>query len=231
MRVQELSQRTSSHSVTGFLNKVYLFMTLGLLFTAIIAYYFHSHPLVSQALTHSPVTFYGIIILQIGAVLLFSRTVRTMNTGAAFFLFFLYAALSGVTFGILSFVYTAQNIAYAFAITAGSFFGLSVVGFVTKKDLGPVRSFCIMGLIGLIIESVLAIFIPSLRSNSMELVMGAVGVIVFAGLTAYDTQKIKDMAVYTNHEVAAISGAFTLYLDFINLFISILRLFGASDRR
>ena len=219
-----------SNAATGFLNQVYLIMTLGLLLTAIVAYYFHKNPELSQSLIKSSFTFYGIIIVQLAAVLFFSHMVNKMNTGAAFALFFFYAALTGVTFGILSFFYTAQNIGYAFALTAGSFLGLSIVGYTTKKDLSPVRSFCIMGLFGLIIEAVLAMFIPSLRTNTMQLLMGAIGVIVFAGLTAYDTQKIKAMASQSNHKVLAISGAFTLYLDFINLFISILRIFGGARR-
>ncbi len=228
MSTQNIAQpQARNTTATAFLNQVYLFMTLGLLVTAIVAYYFHINPQLTQSLLQSNFTFFGIIIAQLGAVLFFSSMVNKMNTGAAFALFFLYAALTGVTFGILSFFYTAQNIGYAFAITAGSFFGLSVVGYTTKKDLGPIRSFCIMGLIGLIIQSLLALFIPALRNNTMEMVMGAIGVIVFAGLTAYDTQKIKAMANTSNHKVLAISGAFTLYLDFINLFISILRLFGA----
>ncbi len=221
------TQTRGQAAATGFLNQVYLLMTLGLLVTASVAFYLHSNPMLAQSLIKSSLTFYGIIIVQLVAVIFFSQMVNKMKTGPAFALFFVYAALTGVTFGVLSFFYTAQNIGYAFALTAGSFLGLSIVGYTTKKDLGPVRSFCIMGLIGLIIQAVLAMFIPSLRNNTMELVMGAIGVIVFAGLTAYDTQKIKQMAGQSNHKVMAISGAFTLYLDFINLFISILRLMGA----
>lgn len=230
MTAYEMSKNSAKSSLaTAFLNRVYLLMTLGLLVTAVVAYYFHSNPQLTQSLVKSSFTFFGIIIVQLAAVLFFSAMVSKMKTSAAYVLFFVYAALTGVTFGILSFVYTAQDISYAFVITAGSFFGLSIIGYTTKKDLGPIRSFCFMGLIGLIILSVMAMFIPSFRSNTMELMMGAIGVIVFAGLTAYDTQKIKEMSVHANHQVFAISGAFTLYLDFINLFISILRLFG--DRR
>lgn len=222
------SQRaTTSTAATGFMNKVYFFMTLGLLVTAAVAYYFHSHPMFTRGLMKTPMLFYGIIIVQLGAVLFFSRAVQKMNVTTTFVLFFLYSALTGVTFGIVSFIYTAQNIAVAFAITAGSFFMLSVVGYTTKKDLTAVGSFVMMGLWGLIIESILAMFIPSLRSNGMELAMSAIGVIVFAGLTAYDTQRIKAMASYAgNQDVAAVSGAFSLYLDFINLFLFILRFVG-----
>lgn len=229
MRTQPTS-RSYQVSTTGFLNKVYLFMTLGLLLTALVAFYFHTHVALSQIILKSSFAFYAIVIVQLGAVFLFSNSVRKMNASSAFLLFFLYSALSGVTFGLVSFMYTTQNIGYAFAITAGSFFGLSLVGYTTKKDLSPIASFCTMGLIGLILISVLALFIPGLRSETMNLVMGAIGVIVFSGLTAYDTQKIKMFAAHTeSQEIAAINGAFMLYLDFINLFLSILRLFG--DRR
>ncbi|OGO93765.1 MAG: hypothetical protein A3F10_06225 [Coxiella sp. RIFCSPHIGHO2_12_FULL_42_15] len=229
MRSSGISKTTTSRTVSssGFMNKVYLFMTLGLLVSAAIAYYFHIHPLLTRSLMASPILFYGVVFAQLGAVLLFSRMVTTLNTQASFILFFVYAALTGVTFGMISFAYTAQNIGYAFAITAGSFLGLSVIGYTTKKDLSPIGSFCMMGLIGLVIESLLAIFIPGLRGNTIELAMAAIGVLVFSGLTAYHTQKIKNMGYeMQNQEVAAINGAFILYLDFINLFLSILRFFG-----
>ncbi len=213
---------------SSFMNKVYLFMTLGLLITAAVAYYFHIHPRITIALARSQYLFFGIIIVQLGAVLIFNRVARKLSTGGCTLLFFLFSAITGVTFGILSLVYTAQNFGYAFAITAGSFLGLSLVGYTTKKDLTAVGSFCIMGLWGIIIATVLSFFIPSFRTNGMQLVISAIGVIVFAGLTAYDTQKIKAMATTTGktQEVAAISGAFSLYLDFINLFFFILRLIG-----
>jgi len=227
MREYNSFSTAQTTSLSGFMNKVYLFMTLGLLVTAAIAFYFHQHPWLSQAIMRSHYAFYGIIIAQLGSWFVFSRAVRNLNAPLCFLLFLTYSVLTGLTFGIISFVYTAENIGYAFAITAGSFFGLSLIGYVVKKDLQAVGTFCIMGLWGLIIESILALFIPALRGNTMELTMGAIGVIVFSGLTAYDTQKIKSMAVYApNQEVAAITGAFMLYLDFINLFLSILRLFS-----
>lgn len=224
------TSRSYPAAATAFMNRVYLFMTLGLLVTAAVAYFFHVHPLISKFVMSSSLTFYGILIAQLGAVLLFSRTVSRLNTNAAFALFFLYSALSGVTFGILSFIYTGQAISYALAITAGSFLGLSLIGYTTKKDLGPIGSFCTMGLIGLVITSLLALFVPALRGNVANLTMSAIGVIVFAGLTAYDTQRIKAMGAQAGYQdVVAINGAFALYLDFINLFISILRFFG--DRK
>ncbi len=224
------TSRSQPAAATAFMNRVYLFMTLGLIITAAVAYFFHAHPLLSQYVMASPSIFYGIIIAQLGAVLFFSRMVSKLNTNAAFALFFIYSALTGVTFSILSFVYTGQSIGTALAVTAGSFFGLSLIGYVTKKDLGPIGSFCTMGLIGLIITSLLALFVPALRGHVADLTLSAIGVIVFAGLTAYDTQRIKWMGAQAGYQdVVAINGAFALYLDFINLFISILRLLG--DRK
>jgi hypothetical protein len=217
-------------AATTFMNRVYLFMTLGLLISAAVAYFMHSHPLVNQYIAHSSFTFFGIVIAQLAAVLFFSRTISTMNKNAAFTLFFIYSALTGVTFGLLTLIYAVSSISLAFAITAGSFLGLSLIGYTTKKDLSPIRSFCMMGLIGLILISLLAFFIPALRGSVANLTMAAIGVIVFSGLTAYDTQKIKSMGAMAGYsDLVAIQGAFMLYLDFINLFISILRFF--NDRK
>ena len=226
------SQRNpwSSTNLAQFMNKVYLFMTLGLLITAMVAYYLSTQTQIIAALAQSTGLFIGLIALQLGAVLLFSRSVNQTQSKSAILLFILYSALTGVTFGLIGQIYTTASIGYAFTLSAGSFFGLSIVGFTTKKDLSPIASFCIMGLWGLIIGLVISYFVPSLQTQSMNQVFGAIGVIVFAGLTAYDTQRIKNTARQgETSALAALSGAFMLYLDFINLFISILRLVG--DRR
>ena len=226
------SQRNpwSSTNLAQFMNKVYLFMTLGLLITAMVAYYLSTQTQIIAALAQSTGLFIGLIALQLGAVFLFSRSVNQTQSKSAILLFILYSALTGVTFGLIGQMYTSASIGYAFTLSAGSFLGLSIVGFTTKKDLSPIASFCIMGLWGLIIGLVISYFVPSLQTQSMNQVFGAIGVIVFAGLTAYDTQRIKNTARQgETTALAALSGAFMLYLDFINLFISILRLVG--DRR
>ena len=219
---------TDSLSPVNFLNKVYLYMSLGLLLTAVVAYYFHIHAAITEAIFRSPSSFFGVIILHLVVSLWCGRSLGRANPTTSFLLFFLYSALSGFTFGVVTLLYPAADVGFAFAVTAGSFFGLSLIGYTTKKDLSPVASFCIMGLWGLIIASLLSFFLPSLQTESMNLVYGALGVIVFAGLTAYNTQKIKNMAMSGDtQENHAINGAFSLYLDFVNLFFSILRLVGS----
>jgi len=145
-------------------------------------------------------------------------------------IFLLYAALNGTTLSIISMVYTAESIQSAFFTSAAAFAGLSAFGYVTKKDLGPVGNFCTMGLFGLVGFSILSIFFPSMMGGSAGMIYGLVGIIVFAGLTAYDTQKIKNMAPFngTDEHVqkGAIMGALQLYLDFVNLFLFILRMSG-----
>ena len=144
----------------------------------------------------------------------------------------------GVTFSVILLAYTKQSIYNAFAVTAGAFFALSAFGYVTKRDLGPLATFLMMGLFGLMILMLLSFFISGLRSSTAQMVISAVGVIVFSGLTAYDTQKIKTLYLQSMDADAAtikkfaINGALNLYLDFINLFLMLLRLFGLfSDRR
>lgn len=226
------SQRNpwTSTNLAQFMNKVYLFMTLGLLITAMVAYTLSTQTQIIAVLAQSTGLFIGLIALQLGAVFLFSRSINQTQSKSAILLFLIYSALTGVTFGLIGQMYTNASIGYAFTLSAGSFLGLSIVGFTTKKDLSPIASFCIMGLWGLIIGVVMSYFVPSLQTQSMNHVFGAIGVIVFAGLTAYDTQRIKNTARHgETSALAALSGAFMLYLDFINLFISILRLVG--DRR
>ena len=156
---------------------------------------------------------------------------KKLGAASATAIYLGYAALVGVTFSVLFLVYTRDSIAHVFLLTAGGFAGLSGFGYVTKRDLGPVGSFCMMGLFGMIGFGLVSIFFPSVMTETASKVYGIVGVVVFAGLTAYDTQKIKAMNMIGNEGTAedhkeAIYGALRLYLDFINLFLSLLRLFG-----
>jgi FtsH-binding integral membrane protein len=144
-----------------------------------------------------------------------------------------YAALSGITFSVIFIAFTKESIYQAFFITAFAFTGLSVFGFITKRDLGPLGSFCMTGLFGLIGFILITFLFPSILTNAVSMTIDVLAILIFSGLTAYDTQKIKNFNVANGTEdvvkKAAISGALMLYLDFINLFLSILRLFG--DRR
>jgi FtsH-binding integral membrane protein len=159
--------------------------------------------------------------------------INKMNSLTATCLFLIYASLTGVTLSVISLVYTQESIASAFFTTAAGFAGLSAFGYFTKRNLGPVGNFCQMGLWGLVGFSILSIFFPSLMGSTASKVYGLVGIVVFAGLTAYDTQVIKDMALQSrtaeeSHK-GAILGALKLYLDFVNLFLFLLRMTG--DRR
>jgi len=175
--------------------------------------------------------FWALIIAQLGAVAALSFLINKISGAMATVIYILYAALTGLTLSSIFLLYTGSSIAEVFGVTAFGFAGLSGFGLVTKRDLGPVGSFCMMGLFGLIGYAVLSMFLPSLMGAGGSFVFSIVGIIVFAGLTAYDTQRIKAMNVPGNEgsdgaRKTAIFGALALYLDFINLFLSLLRLTG-----
>jgi hypothetical protein len=199
-------------------------MTVGLGLTGLVAFYLVSNPqLLSQVWGYKWVLF----IAQLGLVLVLSAGATRLSFGTAAALFLAYAALTGVTFGVLFYAYTTTSIASAFLVTAGSFAALSVYANVTKRELSGWRTFLFMGLIGVVIASIVQAFWPNPMLN---FIIGCAGVVVFAGLTAYDTQKLRNYALQGGG-VAALSivGALTLYLDFINLFISLLRVFGRRN--
>ncbi|HMK72471.1 MAG TPA: Bax inhibitor-1/YccA family protein [Myxococcaceae bacterium] len=202
---------------------VYRWMTFGLALTGGIALYMASNP----QLLGSVMRFWWVfLIAQLGLVVVLSAAVARLSFGTAAVLFLAYAALTGVTFGVLFYAYTAGSIASAFLVSAGAFLALSIFASTTKRDLSGWSTFLFMGLIGVVIASVVQIW---LHSPMLNFVTGCAGVVVFAGLTAYDTQKLREMRAQAGAEgVAALSivGALRLYLDFINLFLSLLRVFG-----
>jgi FtsH-binding integral membrane protein len=227
-------QYAAGDSVVGFLNRVYLWMMGGLGISALSAYYIVSHPYLFQAIMSSGM-FTALLIAQFIAVIAFSVLARKQNPTLNTVLYLAYTILSGVTLSVVAMAYTSSSIVLAFIATAVGFFGLSIFGRVTNRDLTGMGRFCIMGLFGMIGVMLLSFFIPSLHSSTMQLTLAVVGVIVFSGLTAYDTQKIKKMYMYQMQsggsasatQALAISGALTLYLDFINLFLMLLRLGGS----
>jgi len=225
--------RETAQVLSAFMSAVYLWMMVGITVSGVTAYLVASRPEVVMYIVQNKILFYGMLIAQFGAVIALSAFVQRMNVALASFLYVSYATLVGLTFSTLFLIYTAASISSAFFVTAFAFAGLSVFGYTTKRDLGPVGSFCMMGLFGLIGMMILGMFIPSMMGDSMQMVISVVGLIVFAGLTAYDTQRIKSMQFqYTTADQSrkgAIYGALMLYLDFINLFLNILRLMG--DRR
>jgi FtsH-binding integral membrane protein len=224
--------RSSEYSLTktGFMNRVYAWMTVGLLLTGVVAFVVSNSPTLIQVLFSSKIIVFGLVGVQLVAVIGLSAMINRLSVVTAGMIFLAYAALTGLTFAMVFLAYTQQSIASAFIVTTASFAGLSAYGFATKRDLGPIGSFCIMGLFGLVAVSILSFFFHSLMANSIQMAMSVAGVIIFAGLTAYDTQRIKQLGMSRpDASQEAVLGALMLYLDFINLFLMILRLMG--DRR
>lgn len=214
-----------------FMVRVYNWMAAGLAITGFMAFYVSSSPAMINILFGNPIVPIILIIAQIGLVFWLASRVMQMSVSQATGVFLLYAGLTGVTFSTLFVVYTSASITSTFLVTAGTFGAMSLYGYTTKKDLTSWGSFLFMGLIGLIIASVVNMF---MQNSMMSTIISYVGVLIFVGLTAYDTQKIKEMNIIGNEGTdedtkEAIQGALTLYLDFINLFLMLLRLMG--DRR
>lgn len=218
---------------SAFMTRVYQWMSIGVLITGFVASFIGTNEALVQTIMMNRALFWVVIIAQFGLVLSISGLINRMSVLTATALFLLYSALTGVTFSVIFAIYTTGSIQSAFFTTAIGFGGLTAFGYFTKKDLGPVGSFCMMGLFGMIGFSLLSLFFPSMMGGAAGLAYSLIGLLVFAGLTAYDTQKIKMIGRQTVTEEdrgrATILGALTLYLDFINLFMMILRLSG--DRR
>jgi FtsH-binding integral membrane protein len=206
------------------IRQVYAWMGGGLLVTALLAMVTVSSPAILNAVFGNRLVFYGLVLGELGLVIAISGAINRLGAGTASLLFVLYAALNGITMSAIFAVYTAESVASTFVITAATFGTMSAYGYLTRRDLTGWGSFLFMGLIGVVIASLVNIFT---RSSAASWVISAVGVIVFTGLTAYDTQKIKSMAASgAEGRKPAILGALTLYLDFINLFLMLLRLLG-----
>jgi FtsH-binding integral membrane protein len=218
--------------VNDFVRSVYNWMGIGLALTGFMAFYVSSSPTMIRLIFGNPIIFFILILAELGMVFAISGMVNRMSAGTATSLFVIYSALNGVTLSFIFLAYTRTSIVSTFFICAGTFIGCSIYGWATKKDLTSWGGFLMMGLIGIIIASLVNIFI---HSSAMSVIISYIGVFVFVGLTAYDTQKIKNMAMtqpagLDNAVVrkGAILGALSLYLDFINLFLMLLRIFGQT---
>ena len=212
--------------VGAFLSKVYGWMFLGLLITAVIAFGVASSPALIETFFLNRLLFWGLIIAQLGVVIYLSARVDKVAPATAAILFMVYSALVGITSSVILLIYTAASIFSAFVVTAGMFGAMAIFGSITKKSLAGWGQFLFMGLIGVILASVVGIF---WQNDALQFVISVVGVVVFTGLTAYDAQRLKHMAVALPDGrvgASAVVGALSLYLDFINLFFFILRLFG-----
>lgn len=229
-----LSQPTyiDSNAQSGYLailKNVYLWMTLALGISGITAIAVANSPQLLELLYGNGLALFIVFIAQLGLVWLISARISSMSINTATALFIAYSILTGVTLASIFIVFTQESIASVFFISAGTFAAISLYGYTTKRDLSNWRTYLLMGLIGLIIASVVNWF---MHSEMLYWIISYVGVLVFVGLTAYDTQKIKQMALVSYNQEGEISqkiallGALTLYLDFINLFIYLLRIFG-----
>lgn len=222
--------RTSDQIIVkqnALIRQVYAWMGAGLAITALMALFTLSTPVIINAIAGNRILFFGLMIGELVLVFTLSGAINRMSSAVATLLFVAYSALNGVTLSILALVYTANSIASTFVITAGMFGAMSIYGYMTRRDLTSLGSFLFMGLIGVVIASVVNIFVGS---SAVSWIISGIGVIVFTGLTAYDTWKIKAMAAQgIEGKKPAILGALTLYLDFINLFLMLLRFTG--DRR
>jgi len=213
--------------VGAFLSRVYGWMFAGLLVTAITAFTVAASPALIETLILNRIVFWVLIFGQLGLVFYLSARVEKVAPITAAGLFILYSALTGVTSSVILLIYTGASITSTFIITAGMFGATAVFGTVTKKNLAGVGQFMFMGLIGLILASIVGIF---WQNSALQFVISVVGVLVFTGLTAWDAQRLKQMAVaLPDGRVGAyaVVGALSLYLDFINLFFFLLRLTGS----
>ena len=236
-----LNQTQVQVRVNEFVRSVYNWMAIGLALTGFMAYYVaHSEPvlrLLFQVVDNQlrpTMLFYGLIIAELIMVFALSLRVHKMQASTATAVFIIYAALNGVTLSIIFLAYTGASIVSTFFICAATFIACSLYGWMTKRDLTSFGGFLFMGLIGIIIATVVNAFF--IRSGAMAMIISYIGVFIFIGLTAYDTQYIKNMAMTQPADIeagvmrkGAIIGALKLYLDFINLFLMLLRILG--DRR
>ena len=224
----EFGLSRAEESQRNFLSQVYLWMAMGLGLTGFVAWIMAGNPSVVVGLMRSPFLFMMLAIVQIGIVFWLSASIMNISVSTATMGFSIYATLNGVLFSSLFLVYTAGSIASTFFVTAGTFAAVSVYGYATKRDLTSIGSFCFMALIGIILASIVNWFLKSLM---MYWLITYAGIAIFIGLTAYDTQQLKRI-----HESGSASGAILqklsllgalkLYLDFINLFIMLLRVMG-----
>jgi hypothetical protein len=218
--------------VNSFVRSVYNWMAIGLGITGVVAYGVANSPGVREIVFGAPLVFFGLIIAQLAMVFMISARIQRMQASTATMLFIVYSALNGATLSSIFLAYAQSAITSTFFICAATFTACSVYGWTTRRDLTTMGGFLTMGLIGIVIASVVNMFV---QSGAVSTIVSYVGVLVFVGLTAYDTQDIKNMALAQPQDLdagavrkGAILGALKLYLDFINLFLMLLRIFGSS---
>ena len=217
----------AAERVALFLRSVYGWMCGGLAITALTAMFIASSPSIVIAIARNQLLFWGIVIAQFGIVIALSARVQKMAASTAAGLFVAYSALTGVTISFVLLAFTGESVASTFIVTAGMFGALALYGTMTRRDLSGLGQFLFMGLIGVVLASIVGIF---WHSDALQFVISFIGVIVFTGLAAYDAQRLKAMALAMPAGATgsyAVVGALTLYLDFINLFLFLLRFLGS----
>lgn len=227
--MDDIMSRAGSSQMALF-RKVYFWFSLALVITGLTAWFASTNPTIINFLTTSRGAIWILLIVQLGMVWYLSARIMSMSLQSASMLYVLYSFICGITFSFIFLVYAKTTIASAFFITAGMFLVMSIYGFVTKTDLSSIGNILFMGIIGIIIATVVNIF---LKSATLNYVISYVGVAIFVALVAYDTQKIKALIGMENNEQTqklAIIGALSLYLDFLNIFLFILRIFGGGNR-
>lgn len=227
-RERELSM---SEAFPVLMRKVYVWMAMALVLTGATAYGVATTPGVLMTLYSNQLLFWGLIIAEFALVVGISAAINRLSLTTATLMFVLYSVINGATMSSIFMIYTMSSIASVFFITAGTFAVMAIVGYTTKKDLTSMGKILLMALIGIIIATIVNIFV---KSSGLEMIVSYLGVLIFVGLTAYDSQKIKQMLQMApdageGAQKLALLGALSLYLDFINLFIYLLRIFGRRE--
>ena len=227
-RMIEEKEGMVSLAFPALMRKVYVWMTLALVITGFTAFGIASNPGIAYAIVTNRLLFWGLIIAEFGLVIGISGAINRLSIATATLLFIAYSIVNGATLSVIFMAYTMTSIASVFFITAGTFAVMAFIGYTTKTDLTSLGKILFMGLIGIIIATVVNIFIGS---SMLNMIVSYIGVVIFVGLTAYDSQKIKNMlyeadSLSEEAQKLALLGSLTLYLDFINLFLMLLRIFG-----
>lgn len=229
-RMIEEKEGMVSLALPALMRKVYLWMTLALVITGFTAFGIASNPGIAYAIVTNRLLFWGLIIAEFGLVIGISGAINKLSAVTATLLFVLYSIVNGATLSVIFMAYTMNSIASVFFITAGLFGVMAFIGYTTKTDLTSIGKILFMALIGIILATIVNLFVGS---SMLNMIVSYVGVVIFTGLTAYDSQKIKNMLYNADSmdegmQKIALLGSLTLYLDFINLFLMLLRIFGGN---
>jgi FtsH-binding integral membrane protein len=221
-----------SQAFPALMRKVYVWMAMALVISGFTAYGVATSPGIMQMIYGSKMVFWGLIIAELALVWGISGAINRLSLVTATFLFVLYSAINGATLSVIFMLYTMSSIVNVFLITAGTFGVMAFIGYTTKTDLSSLGKILMMALVGIIIATLVNVFF--VKSTGFDLIVSYVGVLIFVGLTAYDSQKIKHMLLMApdageQAQKLALLGALSLYLDFINLFLFLLRIFGRRD--